>query len=104
MFLLVHRTQNIRRNQIWMSITLFTNFQSLSICKWPRKVNSHKNIAQKLEVLKTFWELQCEFLDILYLFMISHANRSWENAKTHKLDKHDEQPISCAEGENSTKN
>ena len=44
---------------------------------------------------------------ILICFVLSttfHVNPSWENAKTHKLDEHAEQPISCAEGENSTKN
>ena len=43
-------------------------------------------------------------LIFLYLFTSSHENMSWENAKTHKLDKQAKQPISCAEGENSTKN
>ena len=38
------------------------------------------------------------------MFTAFHVNQSWANSKTHKLDKQAEQPISCAEGENSTKN
>ena len=67
-------------------------------------MKSHKKIARKLEVLKTFQELKCEFWDVLYFFTAFYVNQSWEHAKTHKLDKQAEQPISCAEGENSTKN
>ena len=42
-------------------------------------------------------------LIFFYLFPASHANQSWENAKTHKLDKQVEQPISCVGGEISIK-
>ena len=41
---------------------------------------------------------------ILRCFIVVHAKLSWAGAKTHKLDMRDEQPISCAEVEISTKN
>ena len=103
-FTLAHRAQNIWWNQIWMNRTHFIIFRSLTIRHWPGMVKSHKKIAQNLEVLKTFRELKYEFWDVLYFFTTAHANRSWENAKTHKIDKQAKQPISCVEGEILTKN
>lgn len=103
-FTLSHWTQNIWQKWIWMSRTHFISFWSFAIFQCPGKVKSHNKIAQKLEVLKTLWELKCEFWNVLNFFTVFHANRSWQNAKIHKLDKQDEQPISCAEGEILTEN
>ena len=53
-FPLYHRTLNVLWNQILMSTTHFISFRRSAICQWPRKVKSHKKIARKLELLKTF--------------------------------------------------
>ena len=85
-----------------MGITHFISFWSPSICQWSGKVKSHKKIAWELEVLEIFKELKCECWYVLYLFSASYVNQIWANSKTHKLNKHAEQPLWCAKGENST--
>ena len=75
-----HRTQNIWRIWIHMSRTHFIIFWRSDICQWLGKAKSHKKIAWKLEVLKNFRKLDCQYWDVFYLISASHVNWSWASA------------------------
>ena len=54
LFPLPHRTHSNWWNYIWMSRTHLSNFQRYVVCQWSGKMKSHKKIAWKLQMLKTF--------------------------------------------------
>ena len=86
-----------------MSRTHFINFKRSTICQRSKKMKSHKKIAWKLEVMKTFQKRDCECWEVLFLISASHLIHSWASPQTLKLDKLDEQPKSCAGDEKLTK-
>ena len=87
-----------------MSKTHFIIFSKLCHLLVIREGEESQEDSSNIRSVENFLRDQMLILRHFKLFFSFHVNRSWANSKTQKLDKQDEQPISWAEGEISTKN